>query len=66
MNTKPTYRTAGILRIQGREYRIDTYYPMGLARPEYKMFHVSASDESETHTFASENGFENWLEQCGS
>jgi len=26
------------------------------------MFHVWASDATETHTFASEQGFENWIE----
>jgi hypothetical protein len=61
-NTRPIYRNAGIMRIYGREYRLDTYYPMGLARPEYKMFHVWASDATEAHTFASEEGFENWIE----
>jgi hypothetical protein len=61
-NTRPLFVNTGIMRIYGREYRLDTYYPMGLARPEYKMFHVWTSDATETHTFASEQGFENWIE----
>ena len=61
-NTRPTYETTGILRIHGQDYHIDTYYPCGKAKPNYKMFHVWASTES--HTFASEEGFERWLEKA--
>lgn len=59
-NTRPLFVNTGIMRIYGREYRLDTYYPCGKAQPQYKMFHVWASDES--YTFASEEGFENWIE----
>ena len=58
--TQPLYENTGILTIEGREYRIDTYYPMGKARPEYRMFHVWG--KTETHTFASEEGFFDWLD----
>jgi hypothetical protein len=59
-NTRPIYEQTGTLRIHGKDYRIDTYYPCGKAKPNYKMFHIWASDTA--LTFASEQGFENWIE----
>ena len=64
-NTRPVYKNTGIFRIHGKEYRLDTYYPMGEQHPAYKIFHVwekSAVREGESFTFASEAGFEQWLE----
>lgn len=61
-NQRPTYENAGIFRIYGREYQLDTYYPMGKHRPEYKMFSVWTHD-GESHTFASEDGFFDWLDE---
>ncbi len=68
MNRKnqPRYVNNGTVRIHNREYRIDTYYPAGLAHPNYKMFHVWEKDavrQGESHTFASEDGFIHWLEE---
>ena len=63
-NTRPVYENTGILAIRGKEYRLDTYYPMGKSRPEYKIFHIwekTAVREGERLTFASEEGFEQWL-----
>ena len=65
-NTRPIYENTGTLRIHGKDYRIDTYYPMGKAKPSYAIFHVwerSAVREGESHTFASEDGFIAWLEK---
>lgn len=61
MNTRPLFENTGTLRIHGKDYRLDTYYPCGKAKPAYKIFHVWASGES--LTFASEEGFEHWLEK---
>jgi hypothetical protein len=60
------YVNTGIVTIHGKQYRIDTYYPCGLSQPNYKMFHVwekGAVLKGESHTFASEDGFINWLER---
>lgn len=57
-----TYENTGTLTLNGKDYRLDTYYPMGKSRPAYKMFHVW-SREGESLTFASEEGFEQWLEK---
>lgn len=65
-NNRPIYQNTGIFRIHGKEFRLDTYYPLGLARPAYKIFHVWERDavrEGQSFTFASEEGFENWLEK---
>lgn len=60
------YENSGTFTIHGREYRLDTYYPMGKAQPQYKMFHVWATEESKGITFASEEGFLDWLDKmCG-
>lgn len=59
------YTNTGTLRVNGREYRIDTYYPLGTQRPEYKIFNVWERDavrKGESFVFASEDGFFNWLE----
>lgn len=64
-NTRPIYENTGTLRIHGKDYRLDTYYPMGKSRPAYKMFHVWERDavrDGVSLTFASEEGFENWIE----
>lgn len=64
--SRPIYENTGILNIHGKDYRVDTYYPLGKQRPAYKIFHVwekSAVREGASLTFASESGFENWLEQ---
>ncbi len=63
--TRPTYVNNGTIRIYGREYRMDTYFPMGKAHPEYKIFHIwekTAVREGESFTFASEDGFFDWLD----
>lgn len=60
------YINTGILTLNKKQYRIDTYYPAGLRKPEYKIFHVwekGAVREGESYTFASEEGFFNWLER---
>lgn len=59
------YTNTGIIRANGREYRIDTYYPLGMQRPEYKIFNVWEKDaigKGESYVFASEDGFFDWLE----
>lgn len=59
------YINTGTLTINNKEFRIDTYYPAGLAKANYKIFHVwekNAVREGEKVTFASEDGFFNWLE----
>ena len=63
--TQAQYENTGTLTIEGKPYRIDTYYPMGKARPEYKIFHIwekTAVREGESFTFASEDGFFDWLD----
>jgi hypothetical protein len=65
MNNRPIYTSTGTLRVNDRELRIDTYYPLGMRRPEYKIFHVWEKDtigKGESLTFASEDGFFNWLD----
>jgi len=60
------YENTGILTIHGKTYAIDTYYPLGKRRPEYKIFCVwekSAVLRGESHTFASEDGFIDWLDE---
>ena len=59
---KPIYENTGTLTLNGRDYHLDTYYPMGKQRPEYKIFSVWAR-EGESRCFASEDGFIDWLEQ---
>ncbi len=59
------YTNTGTLTLNGHEYRIDTYYPLGMRQPNYKLFHVWEKDtvgKGESLTFASEDGFLNWLE----
>lgn len=58
----PTYTNTCALAIHGKHYRIDTYYPAGRAKPEYRMIHVWERD-GESLTFASESGFLLWLER---
>lgn len=65
MNTRPIYENTGTLTIRNKTYRLDTYYPMGKSRPAYKMFHVwekGAVREGASLTFASEEGFIDWLD----
>jgi hypothetical protein len=61
MNNRPIYTSTGTLRVNDRELRIDTYYPAGRAKPEYRMIHVWERD-GESLTFASETGFLDWLD----
>ena len=61
-NQRPTHQSTGIFRIHGKEYNLDTFSPLGLARPEYKIFSVW-TQEGESLAFASEEGFECWLEK---
>jgi hypothetical protein len=60
-NRTPKYENAGIFTIYGKEYQLDTYYPMGKHRPEYKMFSVWTHD-GESHTFSNEDSFFDWLD----
>lgn len=57
------YENTGTLTIHGKTYAIDTYYPLGKRRPEYKFFCVWAR-EGESHTFVSEGEFIKWLEKA--
>lgn len=60
------YENTGTLTIHGKTYAIDTYYPLGKRRPEYKIFCVwekHAVLRGESHTFASEEGFIDWLDK---
>lgn len=52
----------GILTIHGREYHLQTIYPMGRKRPQYKMWYVW-EDCKPGLAFASDEGFERWLEK---
>ena len=61
MNNRPVYINNGTFRIYGKDYRMDTYYPLGEQRPEYKIFHVWHR-QGESFTFASETGFLDWLD----
>jgi hypothetical protein len=50
----------GILQIKDKTFHIQTIYPMGRKRPEYKLWYVWEKHKTGT-VFASERGFENWL-----
>ena len=54
------YENTGTLTIHGKTYAIDTYYPLGKRRPEYKIFCVWAR-EGDKHIFAGEHSFLAWL-----
>jgi len=60
-----TYENTGTLTINGRQFAIDTYYPCGKAKPQYKIFCVweQHAERGEKHIFAGEHGFIQWLEK---
>lgn len=52
----------GTLRIHGQDYIIDTIYPKGIKHTHYAMFSVRPAGQDKGITFASEEGFIDWLE----
>jgi len=50
----------GTLNIRGREYHLQTIYPMGRKRPQYQLWYVWENTEP-GQVFASEDGFVAWL-----
>jgi len=52
----------GILTVYGREYHLQTIYPMGRKRPEYKLWYVWENTKP-GQVFASDESFERWCMQ---
>ena len=52
----------GILTINGAEYHLQTIYPLGRKRPEYKLWYVWEKFKPGM-AFASDEGFERWCEE---
>lgn len=52
----------GTLRIHGEEFIIETIYPKGLKHTHYAMFSVRPAKQDKGVTFASEEGFIDWLD----
>lgn len=54
--------TTGILRIHGEDFIIDTIYPKGVKHTHYALFSVRPAGQDKGITFASEEGFIDWLD----